>query len=163
VHLKTAELTFTHGLQFEAETGSGRQLTYDDDPAAGIGPLESVLSALAACSAMDVISIALKKRQGIERYQVHARAEQREEYPKIFTRVDLVHEVVGSTVDTAAIKRCIELSATKYCPVSAMLASGATEIHHGYRIVRPGQPVEEGVVLVTGPFRSTDPIEPPEA
>ena len=160
MHLKTAELTFTHGLQFEAETGSGRRFTYDDDPAAGIGPLESVLSALAACSAMDVISIALKKRQGVERYQVHARAEQREEYPMIFTRVDLVHEVVGSTVDTAAIKRCIELSATKYCPVSAMLASGATEIHHGYRIVRPDQPVEEGVVLVTGPFRSTDPVEP---
>jgi putative redox protein len=160
VHLKTAELTFTHGLQFEAETGSGRKFAYDDDPAGGIGPLESILSSLAACTAMDVISIALKKRQGVERYLVHARAEQREEYPKIFTRVDLIHEVVGSAVDTDAIKRCVELSATKYCPVSAMLSSGATEIHHGYRIVRPDQPVEEGEVLVTGPFRPADPIEP---
>ena len=160
MHLKTAELTFTHGLQFEAETGSGRKFAYDDDPAGGIGPLESILSSLAACTAMDVISIALKKRQGVDRYLIHARAEQREEYPKIFTRVHLVHEVVGSAVDTDAIKRCIELSATKYCPVSAMLSSGATEIHHAYRIVRPDQPVEEGEVLVTGPFRPADPIEP---
>ena len=76
--LKTAQLTFTHGLQFEAETGSGRQFVYDDDPAAGIGPLESILSSLAACTAMDVISIALKKRQGVDRYLVHARAEQSE-------------------------------------------------------------------------------------
>jgi len=160
VHLKTAELTFTHGLQFEAETGSGRKFVYDDDPDEGIGPLESILSSLAACTAMDVISIALKKRQAVDRYLIHARAEQREAYPKIFTRVDLVHEVVGSAVDTDAIKRCIELSATKYCPVSAMLSSGATEIHHGYRIVRPDQPVEEGEVLVTGPYRPADPIEP---
>jgi putative redox protein len=159
VGIKTTQLTFTSGLHFEAETGSGRKFAYDDDPAGGLGPIETVLSSLAACSAMDVISIALKKRQGLDRYMVHARAEQRDEYPMIFTRIDLTHEVAGTAVDTDAIKRCIELSATKYCPVSAMLSSGATEIHHAYRIIRPGQPVDEGVVLVTGPYRSADPIE----
>ena len=157
--IKTAEVAFTAGLHFEADTGSGRHLAYDDDPDGGIGPLESVLTSLAACTAMDVISIALKKRQGVERYVVLARAEQRDEYPKIFTRIDLVHEVVGSSIATEAIKRCVELSATKYCPVSAMLSSGATEIHHAYRIVRPDTPVEEGEVLVTGPFRPADPFE----
>ena len=158
--VKTTQLTFTSGLHFEAETGSGRTFAYDDEPEGGLGPLESVLSSLAACSAMDVISIALKKRQGVDRYVVHAEAEQRDEYPMIFTRIDLTHEVAGSAVDTEAIKRCIELSATKYCPVSAMLASGATEIHHAYRIIRPGQPVEDGVVLGTVPYRPADPIEP---
>ena len=158
--IKTTQLTFTGGLHFEAETGSGRTFAYDDESTGGLGPLESVLSSLAACSAMDVISIALKKRQGVDRYVVHAQAEQRDEYPMIFTRIDLTHEVAGAVVDTEAIKRCIELSATKYCPVSAMLSSGATEIHHAYRIIRPGQPVEEGLVLVTGPNRPADPIEP---
>jgi len=160
VPIKTTQLTFTGGLHFEAETGSGRTFAYDDEPTGGLGPLESVLSSLAACSAMDVISIALKKRQGVDRYVVHAQADQRDEYPMIFTRIDITHEVAGSVVDTEAIKRCIELSATKYCPVSAMLSSGATEIHHAYRIIRPGQPVEEGLVLVTGPYRPADPIEP---
>lgn len=158
--VKTAEVAFTAGMHFEAETDSGRRFAYDDDPGGGLGPLESVLTSLAACSAMDVITIALKKRQGVERYVVHARAEQRDEYPRIFTQIDLVHEVVGSAIDTEAIKRCVELSATKYCPVSAMLASGATKIRHAYRIVRPDQPVEEGEVLVTGPFRPADPVEP---
>jgi putative redox protein len=159
VPVKTTQLTFTGGLHFEAETGSGRQFAYDDEPTGGLGPLESVLSSLAACSAMDVISIALKKRQGVDRYVVHARAEQRDEYPMIFTTIELIHEVAGAVVDTAAIKRCIELSATKYCPVSAMLSSGATEIQHLYRIIRPGQPVEEGVVLVTGPYRPAEPLD----
>ena len=62
-------------------------------------------------------------------------------------------------MSTAAIARCIELSATKYCPVNAMLSAGATEIHHSYRVRRPGEPVEEGEVLVTGPYRRPDIVE----
>ena len=157
--VKTAELTLTEGLHFEVLTGSGRRFAYDDPPEGGLGPFETILTSVAACSAMDVISIALKKRQGVERYTVHATGQQREAYPKIFTRIDLVHEVVGSGIDTTAIRRCIELSATKYCPVSAMLSAGDTAIHHGYRIVRPGEPIEEGVVIVTGPYRRPDPVD----
>ena len=151
-------MAFTTGMHFEAGSDSGRRFAYDDDPAGGLGPLESVLTSLAACSAMDVISIALKKRQGVERYTVHARADQREEYPQIFTRIDLLHEVVGAELDSAAIQRCIELSATKYCPVNAMLSAGDTAIHHSYRVLRANAPVEERLVLVTGPFRRSDPV-----
>ena len=37
-----------------------------------LSPVEMIVASLAACSAMDVISIAAKKRQAIERYEVHA-------------------------------------------------------------------------------------------
>ena len=155
---KTAELTFTAGLHFDVETGTGRTFTFDDAPEDGLGPVESVLAALAACTAMDVISIALKKRQPVVTYRIHARGERRDEYPTIYTRIDLVHDVEGPGVSTAAIARCIELSATKYCPISAMLASGATEIHHRFRMRCTGsEPHEaEGEVVVTGPFRPPD-------
>jgi len=58
-------------------------------------------------------------------------------------------------IEEAAIRRAIELSATKYCPVNAMLSAGATEIHHGYRVRNTGpEPFEaEGEVVVTGPYR----------
>jgi putative redox protein len=151
--LKTAELTFTSGLHFDATTGSGRAFAFDDPPEGGLGPVETVLAALAACSAMDVVSIALKKRQPITTYRIHARGEQRDEYPKVYTRIDLVHDVEGPGVSTQAIARCIELSATKYCPVNAMLSAGATEIHHAYRVTRPGEPTDEAEVIVTGPYQ----------
>jgi putative redox protein len=153
---KTAVLTLRDGLHFSVETGSGRTYSYDDLPADGLGPVEAVLASLAACSAMDVISIALKKRQGIERYVVRARGEQREEYPRVFTSIELVHDVTGSDVDTDAIVRCIELSATKYCPVNAMLSAGPTAVHHRYSVTRRGQEPETGEVLVTGPYRRPD-------
>jgi len=73
----------------------------------------------------------------------------------VFTRIDLVHEVVGAAVSTEAIRRCIELSATKYCPVNAMLSAGATEVHHRYVVRKTGSDAftAEGEVIVTGPYR----------
>jgi putative redox protein len=115
-----------------------------------------VIAALAACSAMDVISIALKKRQDVVRYEIHVSADQREAYPQIYTRIDVVHEVEGPGVEVEAIRRCIELSAEKYCPVSAMLSAGDTEIHHRYRVIADGAEPVEGEVVVTGPFRRPD-------
>jgi putative redox protein len=153
--VKTAELTFQGGMRFEAELGSGARITYDESSNGGPGPIEVVLSTLAACSAMDVVSIALKKRQELSAYRIHVRGDQRDEYPKVYTSIDVVHEVEGPALDTAAIARCIELSAEKYCPVNAMLSAGETEVHHRYRIVRPDGTVEEGEVMVTGPNRRT--------
>ena len=58
-------------------------------------------------------------------------------------------------MSVSAIRRCIELSATKYCPVNAMLAAGATEVHHRYRVIGTGpEPFDESdEVIVTGPYR----------
>jgi putative redox protein len=158
---RSAELTFEGGMRFAAVTGTGRELTFGKTPEEGYSPVENLVASLAGCTAMDVIAIALKKRQDIARYTIRATAEQRDEYPQVLTRIDVVHEVEGppEAVETAAIRRCIELSAGKYCPVSAMLSAGATEIHHGYRIVRPDGTVEEDEVVVTGPYRRPDVID----
>ncbi len=146
-------------MRFVATTGSGHELVMDDGEGdAGMRPTEVVLAGLAACTAMDVVSIMNKKRQVYDAYAVRVVGEQRDEYPQVYTRIDLLHEVVGPGVDVAQVKRCIELSATRYCPVSAMLSAGATEIHHRYRVRRTGnEPAEEeGEVLVTGPYRQPD-------
>ena len=157
--IRSATLVHEGANRFATTTGSGRTFAWGDEAAQNeLSPMETVTVALAACSAMDVISIALKKRQGIDRYAIHVRGEQRSEYPQVLTRVDVTHEVVGSEIDEAAICRCIELSATKYCPVNAMLSAGATEVHHRYvvRKTGPGAFEAEGEVIVTGPYRRPD-------
>ena len=155
--VKTVELRHEGGMRFVARTGSGHDLVMDDRSGdTGPGPVEVLAAALAACTAMDVVSIAGKKRQRIGRYEVHVRAEQRAEYPQVYTDIDLLHEVEGPEVDRDAIRRCIELSAEKYCPISAMLSAGDTRVHHRYRVVRPGAAPQEGEVMVTGPYRRPD-------
>ncbi len=156
MRIRTAEIRHEGEHRFSATTGTGRTITYGDDaPANEYSPVESVVASLAACSAMDVIGILEKKRQVIDSYTVSVRAEQRDEYPQVLMRVELVHVVEGTVVLERAVRRAIELSATKYCPVSAMLSSGATEIHHRFRMRCTGlEPKEaEGEVVVTGPYR----------
>jgi putative redox protein len=158
---RTATLVHEGGMRFVATTGTTRTIVLGDDHAANeLSPVETLVVSLAACSAMDVIAIAAKKRQVIDRYAVHVEAEQRDEYPQVLTRVRVVHEVEGPGVEEAAIRRAIELSATKYCPVNAMISAGATEVRHAYRVIRTGDDGfdESGEVVVTGPFRRADVI-----
>lgn len=156
---RSATLVHEGGMRFVATTGSKRTLVYGDIVGAGeLSPVELIAVSLAACSAMDVVAITAKKRQEITVYRVHVEAIQRDEYPQILVRADVTHEVEGPRVDEAAIRRAIELSATKYCPVSAMLSAGATEVHHRYRVRNTGaEPFEaDGEVVVTGPYRRPD-------
>ena len=158
--IRTAVLEHVGASDFIASTGTGRRIEFGDVAKGFLSPVETVLVALGACSAMDVISIATKKRQAVEMYRIHVRGDQRSEYPQVFTEIEVVHEVTGRGISEAAIRRSIELSATKYCPVNAMISAGATVVHHRYRIHATGSaPYEaEGEVIVTGPFARPDVI-----
>lgn len=150
---KTATVTLTNeGLRLEAMTGSGHRLVLDNVTGdEGPRPAELVGVALAGCTAMDVASILRKKRQPFERYEVRVAGEQCDDHPNAFTRMDVVHVVDGAGVDPEAVRRAIELSATKYCSVGATLASGALEVHHAY-LLRDGLGGERyAEVVVLGP------------
>jgi putative redox protein len=137
----------------EARTASGKVVDLDGDPPEGDneapGPKETLLAALAGCTSMDVASILRKKRQAADRYEIVVEAESARKHPKVFTAIRVEHRVHGA-VTREALRRSIELSATRYCPVSAMLAAVATIEHH-YRLTDAGGARYEALVAVTGP------------
>ena len=146
------------GMRFRVSTGSGHELVVDNKEGnAGPRPAELVAVAHAGCTAMDVISILQKKRQVVTHYEVSVEAEQRENAPNVFVRSVVTHIVEGPSVEEAAVRRAIELSAVKYCSVGATLSAGPVEVHHRYRIMSPsGGDAIEGEVLVTGPHADPD-------
>ena len=81
--------------------------------------MEMLLMSVAACTAADVISILLKKRQDVTQYVVEISGDRKEEHPRAFTRFEVNHIVHGRNVSEAAVARAIELSETKYCSVAA--------------------------------------------
>ena len=164
---KTATVTLDGaGLRFVARSGSGHSLVLDDGNGdTGPRPAELIPMALAGCTAMDVISILRKKRQEVTSYEVRAEGVQMDGHPNAFTRIDVVHVVEGPAPDVEAVRRAIEISATKYCSVGATLSSGVTEIHHGY-LVRDGAGTEltaEVIVLGPGADPAATAAEPPVA
>ena len=152
--IRTAILEHVGDSNFHTSTGTGRHIEYGAAAMGMLSPMETVLTSLGACTAMDVVSIASKKRQAIDDYRIHLHGEQRDEYPQVYTEIEIVHEVTGRDISEAAIRRSIELSATKYCPVNAMLSAGATVVHHRYRIHSTGSRdyEAEGEVIATGPY-----------
>jgi putative redox protein len=143
------------GLRLIAQTGSGHRVVMDSsDGGSGPRPAELLLVAQAGCTAMDVASILRKKRQPFTGYEVRVAGEQRETPPPhVFERVRIVH-VVDGAVDPEAVRRAIELSATKYCTVTANLASGVAEIEHAYLLRTPDGGDRYRTVAVTGPGAS---------
>ncbi len=143
------------GSRFVALTGSGHTIVMDNaEGDSGPRPSELLVVAQAGCTAMDVASILRKKRQAFTRYEVRVSAEQRDEPPPhVFERVRIIHVVEGP-VEVEAVRRAIELSATKYCTVTGNLASGVAEIHHAYLVYGADGEEHYGEVVVTGPDES---------
>jgi len=154
--VKTASITLEGGdLRFVARSGSGHTLVLDDGRSdTGMRPSELIPIAVAGCTAMDVISILRKKRQAVTRYEVRANGEQEDAHPNAFTRIDIVHVIEGEGIDVEAVRRAIELSATKYCAVGATLSTGMTQIHHAYLVRDANGDERMAEVLVTGPFET---------
>ena len=137
----------------DARTDGGQPIALDADPPEGDdsapSPKETLLAALAGCTGMDVASILRKKRQPATSYEVAVTGESGDEHPKVFTTITVEHRVSGA-VQPEALRRSIELSATRYCPVNAMLSASVT-VEHRYRLTGADGAATEALVAVTGP------------
>jgi len=144
-------------LRFVALTGSGHSIVMDNvEGGTGPRPAELLLVAQGGCTAMDVVSILRKKRQAITRYEVRVMGEQRDDPPPhVFEQIRIVHVAEGA-IEVEALRRAIELSATKYCTVTGNLASGVAEIHHAYVLRDAAGEEHYGEVAITGPAGSPD-------
>jgi putative redox protein len=101
----------------------------------GFQPLQLLAIGLAGCTAMDVISILVKKRQAVTAFEVSAEIERADEHPKVFTKILLHYKVTGKNIDEGAVARSVELSETKYCGAQAMLQKTA-EITHRITVIQ---------------------------
>lgn len=115
-------------MTFDGTTTTGHSIVIDTPPPTGSDngpkPIELLLTALAGCTAMDVLTILQKKREPLLGLEVVVNGARRQEHPRIYTDIEIVYHVRGK-VNPQAVARAIELSETKYCGVSAMLALSA--------------------------------------
>ena len=107
----------------------------------GVSPMELILVGLAGCTGVDIADILEKKRQPLKALKVKVRGKKAEDFPKIYTEIEITYLIWGDGIETKAIERAIQLSEEKYCSVSAMLRS-TVEIRSTYRLLKPGESVD---------------------
>ena len=87
----------------------------------GYSPKALLLSGLAGCTGMDVVSILDKMKAPYESIRIDVSAEQTEEPPRVFTEIIMVYVVKIDAAYEDKVKRAVDLSLEKYCGVAAML------------------------------------------
>jgi putative redox protein len=110
---------------FQADADGGGSLLVDGSPeiggeGRGMRPTEVLLAALASCSAMDVVNILRKQRQGLEQLSIAIEGTRVDAVPAPFERIKLVFEATG-TVDDHKLQRAVQLAVEKYCSVRASM------------------------------------------
>lgn len=118
-------VSWDSGLAFQVEQ-DGHRFMLDASVEAGgrdLGPRPKalLLSALGACTGIDVVSILEKMRVQVEGLQVQVSAEMRDEHPRIYTGIHVRYVFRGRDLPMDKLARAVQLSEETYCGVSAML------------------------------------------
>lgn len=123
----SCQTKWTGGLGFSAQV---RDHKFTMDAKAEFGgkdqgpsPKEMLLSSICACSGMDVASLLQKMRVDLQSCEVDAQTETTEGHPSIFKLVQVQYRVKSSDAKAEQVMKSVNLSMTKYCGVSAMVAS----------------------------------------
>lgn len=99
----------------------------------GMRPMQLLLSAVGACTSIDVILILKKKRQDLRDIKVTVSGEREAgAIPEVFTKINVHFDLYGP-IDPAKAERAIQLSNEKYCSVTHMVNKVA-EVTWSYEI-----------------------------
>jgi putative redox protein len=103
--------------RFDAGRPDGPTLRLDGSGETGQSPVDAVLSALAACTAVDVVDILAKRRTPLESLNVAVEGHRVDRIPRRLERVRLAYTLAGAGVERTHAERAVELAITKYCSV----------------------------------------------
>jgi len=85
----------------------------------GPRPKPLMMTALAGCTGMDVISILKKMRVEVDDFNVIVEGDLTEEHPKQFSKMHVIYEFKGKDLPMEKLKKAVSLSEERYCGVSA--------------------------------------------
>ena len=124
-------------MQFESDNPSGLNLFMDageenGGKGEGFRPKALMLSSLAGCSGLDVVSLLKKMQAEVTDFKIEVTAELTDEHPKYYNKVKVDYHFTDADLKPKKIQKAVNLSVTKYCGVMEMFrqfADVAIEIH----------------------------------
>ena len=114
----TVGLEWKGGWRFDS-FGKAREhaIRIDGHSTDGPSPPETMLAALASCTAVDVVEMLTKRRTPPRALEVTTTAERKADTPRRVTRAHLAYRIAGPGIDYTQTMRAIELAVTRYCTV----------------------------------------------
>jgi len=117
------ELTWKDNMLFESKHDDGTLLIdapMDGSESRGMRPKALMLTALAGCSGLDIVSLLKKMRAEVDDFKVLVTAVLTDEHPKIYKDVVVTYQFFGSDFKKDKIQKAVDLSVERYCGVMEM-------------------------------------------
>lgn len=125
-------------VQFTGVSRSNPAVIFDYSPPLGDGQgytgLEMLLMSFAACSGTSVVALLRQMGKKVSEFKVMARGIRRDEHPTSFEKISVLFVLTSENTEDADIRKAIQLSREKICPVWDML-KGNVEIITKHRII----------------------------
>lgn len=128
---------WSEGMSFETISPNGTSLrlgsSLEGDSEKIASPKALMLSSLAVCSGIDVVSILEKMKIELKDFKINTVGSLTQEHPKYYNKVSMEYHFYGDQLDKEKINKAVNLSITKYCGVMEMFRSFAkitTEIYY---------------------------------
>jgi|TARA_B110000116_G_scaffold262204_1_gene267246 putative redox protein len=133
----TVTTVWKDNMLFESDNPSGHSVLIDTSSEnggenKGLGPKALMLSSLAGCSGLDVVSLLKKMRAEVADFKMVVHAELTEEHPKYYHKVAVEYHFYGSNLQEDKINKAVKLSIDQYCGVMEMFrqfAKVTTEVY----------------------------------
>lgn len=123
-------------MLFKSDNPSGDFLYMDapdeETENKGVRPKAMMLSSLAGCSGLDVVSLLRKMRAEVDNFKLIVYGELTDEHPKYYHKVKVEYHFYGTHLEGEKIRKAVNLSVEKYCGVMEMFRKFAdvnTEVY----------------------------------
>jgi len=123
------ELTWQDNNVFESIHNDGVIMIDNADDgleSKGMRPKALMLTSLAGCSALDIVSLLKKMRAEVDDFKIDVSAELTDEHPKIYKDVVVTYKFYGKDFKKSKIQKAIDLSVDQYCGVMEMFRKFTT-------------------------------------
>ena len=135
----TVTTVWKENMVFESDNPSEETLFMDAPDEGienkGLRPKALMLSSLAGCSGLDVVSLLKKMRAEVEDFKMIIHGELTEEHPRYYHKVVVEYHFYGNDLQEDKINKAVKLSVDQYCGVMEMFrqfAKVTTEVYlHG--------------------------------
>lgn len=117
------QTTWKGGLAFESTYNSS---SIKIDGNTGFSPKALLLTGLAGCAGIDVVSILEKMRVPFASLNIEVQTEQTETDPKVFKDLHMVFRLRTGEENLEKVRKAVDLSLEKYCGVAAMLKKNSS-------------------------------------
>ncbi len=118
----TIRAVWQGGRRFDSGRVAQPTARIDGDGVTAQSPPDALLSALATCSAVDVVDILAKRHTPVTALEIEVVGERRATHPRRFLTIDLTFHVTGADVERGHAERAVALSLERYCSVASSLA-----------------------------------------